>query len=40
FVKKYGNLREVSEAAFKAYASEVRSRAFPGPDHVYSAKKR
>jgi len=40
FVKKYGSLRENADAAFKAYAADVRSRAFPGPEHVYSAKKR
>jgi 3-methyl-2-oxobutanoate hydroxymethyltransferase len=35
FVKRYGNLGPGIEAAIADYAKEVRSRAFPGPDHVY-----
>ena len=27
------------EAAVQGYASDVRSRAFPGPEHVYEMKK-
>lgn len=38
FVKRYGNLGPGIEAAIKDYASEVRSRAFPGPEHVYGVK--
>ncbi|MGQ9369924.1 3-methyl-2-oxobutanoate hydroxymethyltransferase [Azospirillum sp. ST 5-10] len=39
FVKKYAQLgRSVSEAA-AAYAAEVRSRAFPGPEHCFGVKK-
>jgi 3-methyl-2-oxobutanoate hydroxymethyltransferase len=38
FVKRYGNLAPMIEAAIEGYASEVRSRAFPGPEHVYSSK--
>jgi 3-methyl-2-oxobutanoate hydroxymethyltransferase len=38
FVKRYGNLGPGIEAAIKDYASEVRSRAFPGPEHVYGIK--
>lgn len=39
FVKRYANLGEsVSEAA-AAYAAEVRSRAFPGPEHCFGMKK-
>ncbi len=26
------------EAAIKSYATDVRSRAFPGPEHVYGMK--
>jgi 3-methyl-2-oxobutanoate hydroxymethyltransferase len=35
FVKRYGELGPSIEAAVSAYAAEVRSRAFPGPEHVY-----
>jgi 3-methyl-2-oxobutanoate hydroxymethyltransferase len=38
FVKRYGDLGPGIEAAIKGYAEEVRSRAFPGPDHVYGMK--
>jgi 3-methyl-2-oxobutanoate hydroxymethyltransferase len=38
FVKRYGDLGPGIESAIKAYAEEVRSRAFPGPDHVYAMK--
>ncbi|KAA0583438.1 3-methyl-2-oxobutanoate hydroxymethyltransferase [Azospirillum sp. B21] len=39
FVKRYANLGEsVSEAA-AAYAAEVRSRTFPGPEHCFGVKK-
>lgn len=38
FVKRYGDLGPGIEAAIKGYADEVRSRAFPGPDHVYAMK--
>jgi 3-methyl-2-oxobutanoate hydroxymethyltransferase len=38
FVKRYGNLGPGIEAAIQDYAREVRSRAFPGPDHVYGIK--
>ncbi|NVN86618.1 MAG: 3-methyl-2-oxobutanoate hydroxymethyltransferase [Rhodopseudomonas sp.] len=38
FVKRYGNLGPGIEAAIKDYADEVRSRAFPGPEHVYGMK--
>jgi 3-methyl-2-oxobutanoate hydroxymethyltransferase len=40
FVKRYGNLASGIEAAIKGYADEVRSRAFPGPEHVYPMKKK
>jgi 3-methyl-2-oxobutanoate hydroxymethyltransferase len=35
FVKRYGELGPGIEAAISSYADEVRSRAFPGPQHVY-----
>ncbi|MDR3467941.1 MAG: 3-methyl-2-oxobutanoate hydroxymethyltransferase [Xanthobacteraceae bacterium] len=38
FVKRYGNLGPSIEAAIQDYAAEVRSRAFPGPEHVYGMK--
>jgi 3-methyl-2-oxobutanoate hydroxymethyltransferase len=38
FVKRYTSLGSSIEAAVSAYASEVRSRKFPGPDNVYPVK--
>jgi 3-methyl-2-oxobutanoate hydroxymethyltransferase len=38
FVRRYGNLGPMIEAAIEAYARDVRARAFPGPEHVYSMK--
>ena len=35
FVRRYGNLGPMIEAAIEGYAADVRSRAFPGPEHVY-----
>jgi 3-methyl-2-oxobutanoate hydroxymethyltransferase len=35
FVKRYGDLGPSIEAAVAAYATDVRARAFPGPEHVY-----
>src|SRR5262247_2721894 len=35
FVRRYGDLGPAIEAAVAAYATDVRSRAFPGPEHVY-----
>ncbi|MGR3793669.1 3-methyl-2-oxobutanoate hydroxymethyltransferase [Vannielia sp. SX4] len=35
FVKKYGALHEAIEKAVGEYAEEVKSRAFPGEDHIY-----
>ncbi len=35
FVKPYARLGEVIEEAVQAYAEEVRTRRFPGPEHVY-----
>jgi 3-methyl-2-oxobutanoate hydroxymethyltransferase len=39
FVKRYTSLGPSIEAAVSAYASEVRSRKFPGPENVYAVKK-
>src|SRR5262245_48962970 len=38
FVRRYGDLGPGIEAAIRGYASDVRSRAFPGPDQVYGMK--
>jgi 3-methyl-2-oxobutanoate hydroxymethyltransferase len=40
FVKRYTSLGPSIEAAVSAYAGEVRSRRFPGPDNVYALKKK
>nr|WP_029353806.1 3-methyl-2-oxobutanoate hydroxymethyltransferase [Mesorhizobium ciceri] len=37
FVKEYADLRSVISQAAASYAAEVRSRTFPGPNHVFSA---
>jgi len=39
FVKKYANLAEEIERAFAEYRDEVKSGAFPGPEHVYNMLK-
>lgn len=39
FVKKYGQVGDAIEAAVAAYADDVKARAFPGDDHVYTLKK-
>ena len=39
FVKRYTDLGPSIGQAVADYAREVRSRAFPGPEHVYSLKK-
>jgi 3-methyl-2-oxobutanoate hydroxymethyltransferase len=36
FAKRYGELKEQMVAGVAAYAAEVRSRSFPGPEHTYS----
>jgi 3-methyl-2-oxobutanoate hydroxymethyltransferase len=38
FVKRYGDLGPSIEAAVAAYATDVRARAFPGPEHVYPVR--
>jgi 3-methyl-2-oxobutanoate hydroxymethyltransferase len=40
FVKRYGDIGPGIEAAVAGYAKDVRSRAFPGPENVYSMKKK
>ncbi|SLN53502.1 3-methyl-2-oxobutanoate hydroxymethyltransferase [Aquimixticola soesokkakensis] len=39
FVKKYADMSGLMKEAVEAYADEVKSRAFPGPEHVYTNKK-
>lgn len=39
FVKRYTSLGPAIETAVASYAAEVRSRRFPGPEHVYTVKK-
>jgi 3-methyl-2-oxobutanoate hydroxymethyltransferase len=36
FAKRYADARSVMVAGVAEYAAEVRSGAFPGPEHVYS----
>ena len=40
FVKRYGDLGPSIESAVANYAAEVRARAFPGPEHVYSMRRK
>ena len=37
FVKRYAELSGAISAAVSAYADDVRSRRFPGPEHVYGS---
>lgn len=39
FVKRYAQLADSVRDAFSEYAAEVRSRAFPGPEHTFKARK-
>jgi len=39
FVRRYSNLGPMIEEAIAGYARDVKSRAFPGPEHVYGMKK-
>lgn len=39
FVKRYANMGETVSEAAATYAAEVRSRAFPGPEHCFGMKK-
>src|SRR5271155_1839338 len=38
FVRRYGELGPMIEAAIEGYATDVRARVFPGPEHVYGMK--
>lgn len=38
FVKRYSDVRSEMKRGLAAYAEEVRSGAFPGPEHVYSVE--
>ena len=38
FVKKFGKVGEVIEDAIRCYAEDVRTRAFPTPEHTYAMK--
>jgi 3-methyl-2-oxobutanoate hydroxymethyltransferase len=40
FVKRYGDLGPGIDKAIADYAADVRSRAFPGPEHTYAMKKK
>jgi 3-methyl-2-oxobutanoate hydroxymethyltransferase len=40
FVRRYGDIGPGIEAAVAGYARDVRTRTFPGPEHVYSMKKK
>lgn len=39
FVKRYADLKSAMKDGVQSYASEVRARAFPGPDQTYRARK-
>jgi 3-methyl-2-oxobutanoate hydroxymethyltransferase len=36
FVKRYANLQQEMNAGVAAFAEDVRSRSYPGPEHTYS----
>lgn len=38
FVKRYADIKGQVEDGVKAYGADVRARAFPGPDQVYTSK--
>jgi 3-methyl-2-oxobutanoate hydroxymethyltransferase len=40
FVRRYGELGPGIEKAIAGYAKDVRSRAFPGPEHVYPMRRK
>jgi 3-methyl-2-oxobutanoate hydroxymethyltransferase len=40
FVRRYGDLGPGIEAAISAYAADVRSRAFPGPEQTYPMRRK
>ena len=35
FVKRYAEVGKAIEAAFRAYATDVRDGSFPAPEHCY-----
>jgi len=39
FVKRYAELGKMAEEAFRQYNEEVKSGAFPAPEHFYHIKK-
>jgi len=39
FAKPYAELGQAAGEAIRAYAADVRARRFPGPEHVFLAKK-
>jgi len=40
FVRRYGDLGPAIDAAVEAYATDMRARTFPGPEHVYGMKEK
>jgi 3-methyl-2-oxobutanoate hydroxymethyltransferase len=38
YVKKFGKVGEAIEGAIRAYAEDVRARAFPTPEHTYAMR--
>jgi 3-methyl-2-oxobutanoate hydroxymethyltransferase len=38
FVKEFGKVGEAIRSAIQAYATEVRARTFPGPEHTYALR--
>src|SRR5262249_38556681 len=38
FVKEFGKVGEAIRDAIQAYATEVRARTFPAPEHTYAVK--
>jgi 3-methyl-2-oxobutanoate hydroxymethyltransferase len=38
FVKRYASLQDEMNAGVRAYAEDVRTRRYPGPEHVYSIR--
>jgi 3-methyl-2-oxobutanoate hydroxymethyltransferase len=38
FVKEFGRVGEAIRNAIQCYATEVRARTFPGPEHTYAVK--
>lgn len=38
FVREFGKVGDAIEAAIASYAQEVKSRAFPAPEHTYDVK--